>query len=64
MRSHVGALQWISSQARPDVDVPVSTIARYAHLEPTTLLVKAIKKLWKFLYFTKDDGIFYSYESE
>ena len=60
IREVVGALQWIATVARPDVALPVSTLARNV-AKPTTLpLVKACRKVMKYLITTLTEGISYS----
>lgn len=63
-RTLVGAMQWVCSQARPDAQVPVATLARYVAKTPTAPMVRACLKVLKFLICSKDQGITYSPEGE
>ncbi len=62
VRSVVGALQWIATTARPDVAVPVCTLAKYTAETPTMAIVKASKKVARYLLTTQDEGAKYSPE--
>ena len=64
IRSVVGALQWVATVARPDVSVPVSTLAKYVSSTPNMPVVRACRKVIKYLITTKYEGICYSPESE
>ncbi|CAD7939189.1 unnamed protein product [Amoebophrya sp. A25] len=64
LREIVGALLWISTTARPDICVPVATLARYVSKPVTERIAKACRKVLKYLATTKDQGLYYSPESE
>ena len=59
-REVVGRLQWVSSVCRPDITVPVSTLAKYVSKTTTVAFAKACRKVMKYLISTKNEGISYS----
>ena len=63
-RSVVGALQWVTTVARPDVTVPVNTLAKYVANTPTKSFTKAAKKIFKYLATTPQIGVSYSPDAE
>ena len=59
-REVVGVLQWVSTICRPDVAVPVGTLAKYVGLEPTVNFARACRKVMRYLATIKSQGITYS----
>ena len=55
--------QWISTTARPDITCVVGVLARFTE-NPTKAVVKAARKIVRFLRDTALEGLFYSPESE
>ena len=65
LRGVLGSLNWISTQARPDITQPVSVLSRYASLSPPPQgLVNACRKVLRYLNTTIDHGVLYSKENE
>ena len=60
LREIVGALQWVATVARPDIIVPVATLARYVNHPVTQPMVNAGKKILKYLITTRTTGLGYS----
>ena len=60
----VGALLWVATTTRPDISVPVATLAKYQTKPTTRARVNARRKTIKHLLTTKDDGIIYSPQRE
>jgi hypothetical protein len=63
-RQVVGELQWVATVARPDICVPVATLAKYVSQPATMPMVRACRKIMKYLATTADDGVTYSPEQE
>lgn len=64
LREAVGCLQWVATVGRPDAAVPVATLAKYVSTSATTVLVRAVRKVMKFLICAYSEGISYSPEQE
>ena len=63
-RSLIGGLNWVVSAARPDIAVAVSILARYNNAETTTTMIRAAKRVLRYLRTTKHVGVWYSPESQ
>jgi len=64
VREALGCLQWCATTCRPDIAAPVSVLARYAAKPPHKGLVGAIRKVFRYLFCTMDEGLTYSPEEE
>ncbi len=57
LREVVGALQWVTTAARPDAALPVNALARYVAKPCTRAIARACNKVMKYLRTTKAEGI-------
>lgn len=55
-RQAVGSLIWLSGQTRPDLAFPVALLSRAAN-NPSAAHVSAVKRVFKYLVGTKDQGL-------
>ena len=59
-REIIGALQWVSTIARPDVTRNINLLSRFLGKPVTLPRVDAAKRIIKYLVLTKNEGIYYS----
>ena len=57
LREMIGALQWVSTIARPDVTRNINLLSRYLGKPVTLPRVDAAKRIIKYLVLTKNEGI-------